>query len=143
MFLDLNCCLNANDSFQTFANVVILPSIFHFNGITQLSEVPDDIKNRYQWRCVTRPQLDEDTNVFLRNYPFDVCEGATRILNGRAARKQKSQTAKSTAHKARNNHFPGRNQQERRSGFNRSRGRGGQFATPTNHRGNSSFKPSG
>lgn len=124
---------------QRFANVAILPIIFKLNGITQLSEVPEDIKTRYQWRCVTRAQLDDDISTFIRNYPFDTFEGATRILNGRAARKQKSSAAKPTPQNLRNNtgnnnHVASRNQQGRRSGFNR--GRGGQMQTRTPRQGN-------
>jgi len=121
---------------QRFANVAILPIIFKFNGVTHLSEIPEDIKNRYQWRCVTRAQLDDDISSFIRNYPFDTFEGATRILNGRAARKHKSSVAKSTTQNSRNNNVATRHQQGRRSGFNRTRG--GPFQTPVGHRGISS-----
>lgn len=97
------------------------PVIFKFNGVTNLSEIPEDIKTRYQWRIVTRAQLDEDSSVFLRNYPFDTSEGVTRLLSGRAARKQKvfpgkpnTQNTKTTKN---NNNQPGR-----RTGFNPTRG---------------------
>jgi hypothetical protein len=103
-----------------------------------LSEIPDDIKNRYQWRCVTRAQLDDDTISFSRNYPFDTVEGATRIVNVKSARKQKSFPAKSSAQNLRNNNIAARNQPARRGGFNRSRG--GQFQTSAPpHRGNISI----
>ena len=60
---------------------MILPSIYKFNGVTELLEIPDDIKTRYQWRCVTRVQLDEDTQTFLRLYPLDQLEGVTQLLS--------------------------------------------------------------
>ncbi|CAF3359818.1 unnamed protein product [Rotaria sp. Silwood1] len=124
---------NHKDLVVRFANVVILPSIFKFNGITQLSEIPDDIKSRYQWRCATREQLDDDTTSFLRNYPFDSFEGATRIVNAKSARKSKSSTNKTTTQNHRNNNVTARNQQKKRGGFNNTRG--GQFHTPAAHRG--------
>jgi hypothetical protein len=103
---------------QSFANVVTLPPVFKFNGITQLSEIPDDIKNRYQWRCVTRSQLDEDTNVFLSMYPFDVCEGVTCLVNIKIARKQQKNSMKSSTQML-----------ERHSRANQNHGRrGGAFA---------------
>jgi hypothetical protein len=123
---------------QNFANVAILPTIFKFNGVTNLSEIPEDIKNRYQWRRVTRAELDGDISVFIRNYPFDAFEGATRILNGRAARRKKLSVAISTAQNLRTNSVVGKNQQGRRGGFNRPRG--GQFPTPAARQGNSTLK---
>lgn len=98
------------------------PVIFKLNGITNLSEIPDDIKTRYQWRIVNRGQLDEDTNVFLRNYPFDISEGVTRLLSGRAARKQKAFPGKPNTQNTRNNKNNNNNQSGRRGGFNPARG---------------------
>ncbi|CAF1539825.1 unnamed protein product [Rotaria magnacalcarata] len=122
-----------------FANVVIIPAIFKFNGVTQLSEIPDDIKNRYQWRCVTREQLDEDTITFIRCYPYDGFEGATRIINIKQARKAKSLTTKSVIQNLRINNANNKSnaaariQHKKHGGFNNTRR--GQFSTPLSQRG--------
>ncbi|CAF0820838.1 unnamed protein product [Didymodactylos carnosus] len=62
-----------------FANSLFVPAIFRYNGITELADIHHDIKSRYNWRFITRTQLNEDTNVFLNNYPYDTFEGVTRV----------------------------------------------------------------
>lgn len=101
-----------------------------------MSEIPEDIKNRYQWRFVTREQLNEDTNAFIRNYPFDGFEGATRIVNTKQTRKSKSSITKSAAQNVRNNNKKNirtRNQQKKRGTF--TNGRTGQFQPSAPNRG--------
>jgi len=62
--------------------------------VKSLSEVPEDIRIRYECRAVTRTQYDDDVNTFIRSYPFDTLEGATRLLSNRAARRQRANQAK-------------------------------------------------
>lgn len=107
---------------QRFANVVVLPLVFKLNGITQLADIPSDVKTRNQWCCVTRSQLDEDTATFLRLYPLDTCEGASRLVNTKAARKQQKTANKpSVPNVARNS----------RANFTQGRGAGGFARTPS------------
>ena len=103
-----------------------------------MSEIPDDIKTRYQWRCTTHTQLDDDTASFIRNYPFDVFEGVTHIVNSKSAKKHKSSAAKSSKKNSRNSSATSRYQQKRRTSFKHRRGR--QFQNATTHRSRSWLK---
>ncbi|CAF0959548.1 unnamed protein product [Adineta steineri] len=119
-----------------FADIIILPSVYKLNGMKDLSEVPSDIKKEQEWSCVTRKQLDDDTDFFLQKYPFDQFEAATPLTNNKIVRKKKSFPSTSSAQKSRNynnNNISMRSQQGRNGGFNRT-GRG-QFQMSTTRRG--------
>jgi hypothetical protein len=105
--------------------------IFKFNGISQLSEVPDDIKTRYRWQVITHAQLDKDIQSFIQGYPFDSLEGVTRMLSSRAARKQKLLREKAVNENSKNND---NNQRERLDSLNKKREEHRQKQVP--HRGN-------
>ncbi|CAF1331604.1 unnamed protein product, partial [Didymodactylos carnosus] len=83
-----------------FGNSLFVPAIFRYNGITELADIHHDIKNRYNWRFITRQQLNEDTNIFLNNYPYDAFEGVTRVNTENENNKNNS-----------NNHVPQPQQQ--------------------------------
>ncbi|CAF0941192.1 unnamed protein product [Adineta ricciae] len=71
-----------------FADMTILPNVYRLNGVKDLAEVPANIKKEESWSSATLKQLDEDTNSFLQQFPFDEFEGVTRITNGKTPRNQ-------------------------------------------------------
>lgn len=103
--------------FQHFADVIILPNVYKYNGMKDLSEVPNDIKKEHQWTCVTLQELDDDTNSFLQKYPFDQLEAATPLTNTKASRRKRGNQSAASGRKPQVNNGPSRGQQGKRGSF--------------------------
>lgn len=81
-----------------------VPSIFKFNGVTELSQIPNDIKTRNHWRIITREKLDDETRQFLRHFPFDELDGATSIgAKTKTEQKSTKQTSSSNGNRFQRN----------------------------------------